>query len=225
MNLQEYKKTSDSLKKIFQYSSVKKVEKKKDNLVPQNKFTKYKSLTKKLPKKSLPPFKFATKSKPLPEYRESVQTVIEKELPPEFLERLNKLEEKFDVKELAKATVEEIKNLKGNERMDISHIRNGERLAALAQKSASGGFDMNDQRWHGGGSSGGNGTTLHLEIPVGTIDDTNVTFTVNNQPLFINVNGGQYTVGKGMYQSYSLGTIQLSSPVGTGGFILSFYQS
>lgn len=48
--------------------------------------------------------------------------------------------------------VEAIKNLQGNDRIDISHIRNGENIARMAQRQN---IDMNDQRWHGGGSSGG----------------------------------------------------------------------
>jgi len=58
------------------------------------------------------------------------------------------LPEKLEMKDV----VDGIKNLKGNDRIDISHIRNGETLAMLAQKFANGGFNMNDQRWHGGGA-------------------------------------------------------------------------
>jgi hypothetical protein len=49
-----------------------------------------------------------------------------------------------------KDVIDAIKQLKGNDRIDISSIRNWENLL----KKASGNFDMNDQRWHGGGGSG-----------------------------------------------------------------------
>lgn len=46
-----------------------------------------------------------------------------------------------------KDVISEIKKLKGNERIDISHIRNGEQLAILATQK----INFNDQRWHGSG--------------------------------------------------------------------------
>lgn len=72
-------------------------------------------------------------------------------------------------------------------------------------------------------SSGGGGGSLSVETPSGTVNDSNTTFTVANEPFFINVNGAIYQVGTGLYQSYAGGTITLSSPVGTGGFIRSYY--
>lgn len=76
-----------------------------------------------------------------------------------------------------------------------------------------------------GGGGGGTGHILTVEIPAGTVNDSNTTFSVMNTPLFIDVNGGIYTVGQGIFSSYVAGVITLSSPVGTGGFILSFYNS
>lgn len=75
-------------------------------------------------------------------------------------------------------------------------------------------------------ASGGGGGGLSKETPVGTIDNANVTFTVNNVPFFINVNGAIYNVGDGQYASLTPGTpntITLTNPVGTGGFIKSYY--
>ncbi len=46
---------------------------------------------------------------------------------------------------------DKLASLKGNERLDISSIKNGEALASLASK-ASKKFDMNDQRWNGSGT-------------------------------------------------------------------------
>lgn len=65
---------------------------------------------------------------------------------------------------------------------------------------------------------------LFKETPMGSVDDSNTIFTVSHEPFFINVNGAIYEVGTGTYSSYSSGTITLSGPVGTGGFIRSYYQ-
>lgn len=72
-------------------------------------------------------------------------------------------------------------------------------------------------------NTGGSGGGLTKETPVGTIDDSNLIFTVSNEPFFINVNGAIYNVGDGAYASYLAGTITLNYPVGTGGFIKSYY--
>lgn len=75
------------------------------------------------------------------------------------------------------------------------------------------------------GDSGGGGSTLTVEDPAGTVDDSNTTFVVMNEPLFIDVNGAIYVEGTGTYSSYIAGVITLSSPVGVGGFIRSFYNA
>lgn len=69
------------------------------------------------------------------------------------------------------------------------------------------------------------GSTLTFEQPAGTINDTNTFFTVMNEPLYINVNGADYRVGNGLYASYVAGLITLTSAVGTGGFIESWYNA
>lgn len=74
-------------------------------------------------------------------------------------------------------------------------------------------------------SGGGGGSTLTAETPTGTVNDSNVTFTVANTPVFISVNGAVYTAGTGTFTSYAAGTITLSSAVGTGGFIMSYYNA
>jgi len=74
-------------------------------------------------------------------------------------------------------------------------------------------------------SSLGSGSSLTSETPTGTIDDVGVTFTVLNTPVFISVNGALYVSGTGIFTSYAAGTITLSSPVGVGGFIRSFYAA
>lgn len=74
-------------------------------------------------------------------------------------------------------------------------------------------------------ATGGGGSTLAFETPTGAVDDSNTSFVVLNEPLYILVNGAQYLVGTGLYSSYVAGTVTLSSPVGTGGFIRSAYNS
>lgn len=114
------------------------------------------------------------------------------------------------------------------------------RIAEIRNHSATGG------KWRGGGDTvvagpgikitntvNGNkeiqtvntGSTLAFETPTGVVDDTNVTFTVLHEPLYITVNGSQYIVGTGAYASYLAGVITLAYAVGTGGFIISAYNS
>lgn len=89
--------------------------------------------------------------------------------PKAVADKLNTLSGAIDGKVIKNFSTKEenlayIKSLKGNDRIDISNIRNGEQLAAQAAK-ASGGFNMNDQRWHGGGSSsGGSGTVTSVSV-------------------------------------------------------------
>lgn len=65
------------------------------------------------------------------------------------------------------------------------------------------------------------GGALAVETPSGTVDDSNTTFTVVNEPVYVVINGAQYFDGAGY--SYSGGTLTLDFPVGTGGFIRSVY--
>lgn len=65
------------------------------------------------------------------------------------------------------------------------------------------------------------GTGITVETPVGTVDDTNTTFTVTNEPKYIVVNGAQYFDGAGY--TYTPGQIDLTSPIGDNGFIRSVY--
>ncbi len=92
-----------------------------------------------------------------------------------------------DMKHLVSLVIRELKSLKGNDRLDITNIKNGENLAIAAAKKGSGGFDMSDQRWHGsgGGSSGGSFTVIPAtETP--DMSNTIFTFpTATAQPSFI----------------------------------------
>lgn len=72
-------------------------------------------------------------------------------------------------------------------------------------------------------ATGGGG--ISFETPAGNVDNSNTVFTVANTPLYIIVNGAQYRVGNGIFTSFMAGTITLSVPVGTGGFIESAFAS
>lgn len=90
--------------------------------------------------------------------------IYERDTPEEIVNKINTLEGAIEYKAISGAPtiieiIDAIRNLKGNDRIDISNIRNGENLARIA----SNGFNMNDQRWHGSGtSSTGTVTTISI---------------------------------------------------------------
>lgn len=88
----------------------------------------------------------------------------------------------------AKEVIDEIKKLSGNDRLDISNIRNGEVLARAAQRQP---IDTNDMRWHGSGGASQlvSANSMAMEIPVGSVNGSNTVFTVKNIPLFMDVSG------------------------------------
>ncbi len=76
--------------------------------------------------------------------------------------------------------IEAIKNLKGNDRLDVSHLRNGEQLSRLSQR-----VDMNDMRWHGGGSGASSSTINALLVTDKFVSTSGQTsFTASSTPLF-----------------------------------------
>lgn len=88
----------------------------------------------------------------------------------------------LDYKQLASRVLKEIKSLTGDNRIDISMIKNGEQLAILAAKGNR--YDMSDQRWHGGGISNITGLVLA---------GMNITITgtgIASDPYIINSSGG-----------------------------------
>lgn len=74
-----------------------------------------------------------------------------------------------------------------------------------------------------GENGGGGGTNLDFETPTGTVDDSNLTFTVANTPLYLVVNGAQYF--ESVHYTLVGLTITLNNPIGTGGFIRSAFGS
>lgn len=111
-----------------------------------------------------------------------------------------------------------IKKMRKEQSLDISNIKNASSFMKDGIR-----YKV-EELMHGAGTAG-TGTTITAETPVGTVDDSNVTFTVTHTPLYIVVNGAQYTAGTGTFVSYVAPTITLSSAVGVGGFITSWYNA
>lgn len=165
-----------------------------------------------------------------------------------ILEKIKKLPPKEGFKLTGEEIIEKINSLTFENSMeaekykiDAKHIKNLPRNNGRSDNNSRALYQLHDVniptpptvgqvlKWNGtawapgtdNNSGGGGGLTL--EEPVGDIDDSNVTFTVSNEPDHIIVNGGKYRVGQGIYASYAGGTITLAAPVGTGGFIDSYY--
>lgn len=144
------------------------------------------------------------------------------ETPEEIVAKINSLEGSIKaeaimglpaIEEIIKAVIEVIKKDKLIELRDIK----GARLDTPGKQK----FDMNDQRWHGGGSSGGT-SGLTLVTVTGTINDSNVTFTAASTPTVLVINGAFYQqTGGAITWSLAGLVITLSSPVGTGGSIFA----
>jgi hypothetical protein len=175
-DIKKAKELSEKVKALGKFS----VPKKKETPKPQKTTKKDLSFINKLSG-------FEQEKKRTPEFRSKVNIPVRdtSDTPQQIANKLNTLPESIN-KEVIRdlPTVDDfitaLKNLKGNDRIDITNIRNGENLARMAN----GGFNMNDQRWHGGGIS--NITGL---ITAGT----NVTITgsgTTSSPYIINASGG-----------------------------------
>lgn len=68
----------------------------------------------------------------------------------------------------------------------------------------------------------GSGSTQTIEVPTGTVDDSNQDFVFTEKPFIIVVNGGTYRDTAGW--SWSSPTATLDFPVGTGGDIFGIMQ-
>lgn len=77
------------------------------------------------------------------------------------------------------------------------------------------------QKWiPGTGASSG---SLDVETPVGTQNDSNVTFTVSNTPVFLTMNG-QVLTGSGVDYTYADGTITLVLAPSSGDIFRSYHN-
>lgn len=76
--------------------------------------------------------------------------------------------------------------------------------------------------------TGGATTVVIGEIPSGTIDDSNITFTLAHSPagskVSLFINRLRMNPGAGADYTISTTTITLTNPVGTGGSIAADYQ-
>ena len=103
------------------------------------------------------------------------------ETPEELLTKLLSIPNILEILGIPKVKdiVEEIKNLKGNDRIDISHLRNGEHLSRIAQR-----VDMNDMRWHGAGIGIDSFTVYDLSTQLNGVLKT---FTIPTNKLIYDV--------------------------------------
>lgn len=74
----------------------------------------------------------------------------------------------YDLDTIASYVIKKLRELKGNQRLDITNIRNGETLAIAISNSKK--LDMSDERWHGGGDT----VTAGTNITIATVDGKKV---------------------------------------------------
>ncbi len=117
--------------------------------------------------------------------------------------------------DMVRQIVAEMKKLPEGDRLEVQDIRNHQAFIFNGKK-----YGMHEMMHGGSASTGG---SISFETPVGAVDDSNVSFSVTNTPLYIIVNGAQYTAGTGLFASYVAPIVTLTSAVGTGGFIISAY--
>lgn len=142
-----------------------------------------------------------------------------------------------DIKELSPQEIRDsLELLSGDERLDAKYIKN---LPKSEQRTIIGGGGSSqvyhDSTLSGNGtqssplsvvaSGGSSGGILPVTIS-GTIDDSNTTFTAPNDFTFLVMNGGVYKkTGGAITWTYTAGTVEVSSPVGTGGSIFGLNTS
>lgn len=88
----------------------------------------------------------------------------------------------IDTKEIIKEAIKAIKELKGNERLDISNIKNSEQLIYGNKKK----IDTSDERWHGAGSGNMFNTVLTIT--------NSTTLPIGGGIFFINASAGPVTL-------------------------------
>lgn len=83
------------------------------------------------------------------------------------------------LEDLIDQVIDKIKKLKGNDRLDISNLRNGENLAYLLSKPKKNDkIDFNDMRWHGSGLTA---SGIYTQTPVGLVNGINTVYTVDHE--------------------------------------------
>lgn len=100
--------------------------------------------------------------------------------PQVIVERLNSTSDALNPKvlkldELYRGAADYIKGLKGNDRIDVSHIRN---MPLYAPGSKAGKGQLSDQLWHGGGSGGGSVSPLTTKGDLYTFTNVNARLPV-----------------------------------------------
>lgn len=94
----------------------------------------------------------------------------------------------LDLKHLASLVIKEIKALKGDNRLDITNIRNGEQLAIKANRKEP------DQRYHGAGDTveAGNGITITSVDGKKVISTDSSSFTFIDNEIVESLGNRQY---------------------------------
>ena len=98
-------------------------------------------------------------------------------------------QKEIDVEIIIKEVIARLKNIKGNDRLDISHIRNAHQLAGKNMSSKK--LDMSDQRWHGGGitQTGFAGLPEDLTSQVNGVAQVFTTAGSLNSIIWVTLNG------------------------------------
>ena len=106
-----------------------------------------------------------------------------------------------------------LEKLKKEQILDLTHIKG-------AQTFIKDGIKYRVEELMHGGSKSSGGTGYTVETPSGTIDGTNVTFTVTAVPVYIISDGATYFANNG-YTILGLTLTLTSAPLG---FLRSFYS-
>lgn len=139
--------------------------------------------------------KTKTPLRPLSAYTPTPEKEFVFDSPESIASKLNSLPGglgKHVIKDLptVESIIEAIKNLKGNDRIDVSNLRNGEQLSRIAQRD----INMNDMRWHGGTSPQGMSSFIQVDSFTSTNNQTVFTATKTVVgTILLSVSGVNYT--------------------------------
>lgn len=117
----------------------------------------------------------------------------------------------FDLESASEAIVRYIKE---NKILHIADLKGYERFAIDSKKPRkSEKFDMSDQRWHGASTS--SGTAANPQVPSGTINGVNVTFSISGTISALFLNSG-FQMPSGVDYTLSNTTITFVNPPPSG---------